>query len=796
MKKQISTILIILICVTTIYLFNRPFTETFPVTDFGIVKIITESTESSSRKVEDSITIPIEKSLKNIDEIKTFVTTTIPGRSEIEIHSKENTSIELFKKISEQVSKVGLPINEKPKIKSMNTNDSPILEVAITKSNSSFETVNEVCNKLQNKIQPKINQFGKLKCIIDNKKVNGKSAAILTLTALMGQDQISLVKKIQKELSGDLDTYGLIFLNNSNKYLLEKLFNNLLIFFFFLLVAGIILFFINRSVILNFALSFTGIIVFSILVLNLGKQSFNIISSQALNFALPLILLSTFYFINFSESKENSFSAKKRRLFIVSVGLLLFSFLCFPFLATNGIFGKFISRGVYTVLVLLAVCVLFLLPYTINDISHSLEGNKIPSEKIYQFFNYFTKTRFWVFLSFASLLLIFMLTIVLITTQGKFKLFPDENPTNYRFVLKANSQSQASVIENEIIRIENILQNYNQEIEFYVSLIGKIKKDENDPYALYGQQFAQISIRLNERTKEENERFINHLKTSITPPNNIHLELEKLNFAPPKSKPISIELSGENKERLQETSKIYLEKLSSLSGVINPELSHPEYDGEYLRRRDFSPILEIVADLDEKVTAKRNVHSEIQLLEKILPTGIQVKPFEDMEMEKNTQNTSYAYLISLGLMFLTTVLLAFYYSSPWPVFIGLIMPFLSISGPMIINIIFGEYISLYTIIIIIVFFPVTYLGFLVLLENIRNRNSVILGAIDSISVNFYLPAGIALLGLFSHFFNYRNILPTELLSFSGAFIYHILFLGFFLPIILHFLPFGIIKKNK
>ena len=100
MKKQISTILIILICVTTIYLFNRPFTETFPVTDFGIVKIITESTESSSRKVEDSITIPIEKSLKNIDGIKTFVTTTIPGRSEIEIYSKENTSIELFKKVS------------------------------------------------------------------------------------------------------------------------------------------------------------------------------------------------------------------------------------------------------------------------------------------------------------------------------------------------------------------------------------------------------------------------------------------------------------------------------------------------------------------------------------------------------------------------------------------------------------------------------------------------------------------------------------------------------------------------
>jgi multidrug efflux pump subunit AcrB len=299
-----------------------------------------------------------------------------------------------------------------------------------------------------------------------------------------------------------------------------------------------------------------------------------------------------------------------------------------PMLFMTGIFGKFIKSIPLVVILCLVSSLmeaLFILPSHLYDISKNsnMEG-EFKSES--GWFLRFKEKRYLPFLALALrnkfktvaiITLLFIASIIVQVTMGKFKLFPGAIET---FQIKITAETGLSLestakftdaIEKEIQALEK------KEVENYVTRIGIIQKDPNDPFTKRGKNYAQIMVYLTpdddrKRSTEEiidivrnktayllNEEALKvrlatekreqeilkkknkniDLKSQLvleSPPEFsnlkkklVNLEFEKLAGGPPVGKPIAIEIKGDDFNTLQEISEQYKSLLTKVEGVTD-----------------------------------------------------------------------------------------------------------------------------------------------------------------------------------------------------------------------------------
>ncbi|WCL47838.1 efflux RND transporter permease subunit [Leptospira sp. GIMC2001] len=299
-----------------------------------------------------------------------------------------------------------------------------------------------------------------------------------------------------------------------------------------------------------------------------------------------------------------------------------------PMLFMTGIFGKFI-RVIPLVVILSLVSslfeALFILPSHLYDISKKSNMQGEIKEESGTFHNFKSKVYLPILAvslrnKYKTVLILVMVLIFSLIVQvflGKFKLFPGAIET---FQVKITGETGLSLeametftkaLEKEIDALEP------GEVENYITRVGIIQKDPNDPFTKRGKNFAQIMVYLTpdddrERSTEEiinivrdktvyllNEKALalrleaenrereNLKKKGKEVPEAVsfdldgpkefsnlrgqlvNLEFEKLAGGPPVGKPIAIEIKGDDFATLQAIASEYKAVLSQIEGITD-----------------------------------------------------------------------------------------------------------------------------------------------------------------------------------------------------------------------------------
>ncbi|KON79052.1 efflux RND transporter permease subunit [Leptospira kirschneri] len=294
-----------------------------------------------------------------------------------------------------------------------------------------------------------------------------------------------------------------------------------------------------------------------------------------------------------------------------------------PMLFMTGIFGKFIySIPLVVIIALLASLseAFFILPSHLYDINkHKFHSGEIKEESGWFYklkVNYYLpllkfalKHRLQIFIYLFAML---VGSFALFAVFGKFKLFPGSVDI---FQIKLTSQTGMSlqemekfthVIETELAKISK------EEIENYVTRVGIIQKDPNDPFTKRGKHYAQVMVYLTpeenrkrgtdtiisevrektiwllneksvkileetrkkeaEKKKEEYKSFnlekfpveFSRFKGQL-----LALDFEKISGGPPVGKPVAIEIRGDDYDTLIRIGEEYKSVMAKVPGVTD-----------------------------------------------------------------------------------------------------------------------------------------------------------------------------------------------------------------------------------
>ncbi|EJP13739.1 export membrane protein [Leptospira interrogans str. FPW2026] len=294
-----------------------------------------------------------------------------------------------------------------------------------------------------------------------------------------------------------------------------------------------------------------------------------------------------------------------------------------PMLFMTGIFGKFIySIPLVVIIALLASLseAFFILPSHLYDINkHKFHSGEIKEESGWFYklkVNYYLpllkfalKHRLQIFIYLLAML---VGSFALFAVFGRFKLFPGSVDV---FQIKLTGQTGISLqemekfthaLETELAKISK------EEIENYVTRVGIIQKDPNDPFTKRGKHYAQVLVYmtpeenrkrgtdtiiseirektiwlLNEKsvkTLEETRKKEAEKKKEEYKPFNLNeypaefsrfkgqllaLDFEKLAGGPPVGKPVAIEIRGDDYDTLIRIGEEYKSVMAKVPGVTD-----------------------------------------------------------------------------------------------------------------------------------------------------------------------------------------------------------------------------------
>ncbi|RHX78993.1 AcrB/AcrD/AcrF family protein [Leptospira yasudae] len=294
-----------------------------------------------------------------------------------------------------------------------------------------------------------------------------------------------------------------------------------------------------------------------------------------------------------------------------------------PMLFMTGIFGKFIySIPLVVIIALLASLseAFFILPSHLYDINkHKFHSGEIKEESGWFYklkVNYYLpllkfalRHRLQIFIYLFAMLIG---SFALFAVAGRFKLFPGSVDV---FQIKLTGQTGMSLQETE--RFTHVLENElakvsKEEVENYVTRVGIIQKDPNDPFTKRGKHYAQVLVYL---TPEENRKratdeiisevrektiwLLNEKSVKILEetrkkeaekkkeeykPFNLSafpaefsrfkgqllaLDFEKISGGPPVGKPVAIEIRGDEYDTLIRIGEEYKSVMAKVPGVTD-----------------------------------------------------------------------------------------------------------------------------------------------------------------------------------------------------------------------------------
>jgi len=263
-----------------------------------------------------------------------------------------------------------------------------------------------------------------------------------------------------------------------------------------------------------------------------------------------------------------------------------------PLLFMTGIMGKFIRNiPIVVILALLASLAeaLIILPSHLADFVKIKKHSAAKAVKLSKDMPWFknliagytkivtfaVKHKYRVLVGFTAVLL---LCGVLSVKVLKFILFPSSG-INYVYIrAEAPVGTSLSKTNELIVPIEDIvIQLPKEELDTYVTTVGKIEESRQDPFSGQASNFAQITVYL---TQEQDRRrsadeIIEELREKTKQIVGFEeLRFEKPQTGPPVGKAVEAKIRGEDFEVLDEVAKEYMDYLSTIEGTRDVTWDH------------------------------------------------------------------------------------------------------------------------------------------------------------------------------------------------------------------------------
>ncbi|MBF0216865.1 MAG: efflux RND transporter permease subunit [Candidatus Omnitrophica bacterium] len=256
-----------------------------------------------------------------------------------------------------------------------------------------------------------------------------------------------------------------------------------------------------------------------------------------------------------------------------------------PLLMMTGIIGKFIRDIPMVVIVALLASLaeaFIVLPSHLADfvkIKLNKNGRAIGSTRELPWYRTLV-FRYTVFLRSAMnrpyvvsfiLVVVFILTIFAAATKIKFVLFPSSG-INY-FFIRAETPVGTPLEKTRdlLLPIEELVSKLpKEELDTYVTTVGQIQEDRNDPFTGIGSNVAQISVYLTQEQdrKRKVEAIIEDLRAGVKDLKGFtDLRFDKPQTGPPVGKPVEVKIRGEHFNVLDTIAKEYMDHLNTIDGT-------------------------------------------------------------------------------------------------------------------------------------------------------------------------------------------------------------------------------------
>ncbi|MCB0271790.1 MAG: efflux RND transporter permease subunit [Bdellovibrionales bacterium] len=158
-----------------------------------------------------------------------------------------------------------------------------------------------------------------------------------------------------------------------------------------------------------------------------------------------------------------------------------------------------------------------------------------------------------------------------------------------------------SATKERLIQLEKYVKEIpSSELKDFITIIGKMENEPNDPFAIRNTHVGQIAVYLTPDQKRDRsaKEIMDELRDKIK-----HVEgfkrvwLDEVNPGPPQGKPVAIRVRGDDLETIYDISKQVEEKVRSLPGVI-------DIRNDYEQGKD-----EIVVKVNESMVAQASLHA-------------------------------------------------------------------------------------------------------------------------------------------------------------------------------------------
>jgi multidrug efflux pump subunit AcrB len=460
-------------------------------------------------------------------------------------------------------------------------------------------------------------------------RTNGKIAINLIVLKKEKGDIIRVVEEVKKVANNYKqklpEGIEVEFINDLSYYVkrrLNVLFNNAI--GGFILVVGSLFFFMGWRTALMVALGIPVSLGAALIIFNALGVTLNLISMVGMIIVVGIlvddaIVVSENFYRYLEEGYSTLEAAIKGTSEVVapvfaSVITTIVSFA--PLLFVTGIFGKFLFTIPLVVIITLSASLFesfFILPSHLYDINkYASHENEIKGESGY--FYRFRKKIYepalaWVinhrWQTLIALVVLFITSIVLQVTVGKFKLFTGAIEA---FIIKMKADPSTPL--EDMDRFNQYISKYvetlpKEEIENFRTATGIVQQNPNDPFTKRGSNYAMAIIYLTpeNKRKRSGEEIVNQVREEISwlldskfkdnanlkqnpyKPKifpefmNLsgkleNLQVDLLRGGPPTGKPVAIEIRGKDYDVLEKIGEEFKERLAKIKGVKNIDDDH------------------------------------------------------------------------------------------------------------------------------------------------------------------------------------------------------------------------------
>lgn len=466
-------------------------------------------------------------------------------------------------------------------------------------------------------------------------RTNGKPTINLTVIKRSSADIIGTVARVQEVVDqyskNKPASIHVAYVNDVSYYVkrrLEVLLYNAI--GGLMLVIGSLFFFMGWRTSLMVALGIPVSIGTSFIILSFLGVTLNLISMFGMIIVIgilvddAIIISENFYRLLEQGYRPYDAALKGTAEVVVPVFASVFTTMVSfaPLMFMTGIFGKFVySIPLVVIITLLASLFesIFILP------THLYDANKF-SARAGEFreessrFHRFRAKRYEPLLAFAlrhklwvlgGMFALLGLSFVLFRAFGSFKLFPGA-VEQFQIKMVADPSTPLEQMDRFTVAVNRVLERFpKEEIENVTSRAGIIQKNATDPFTRRGYNYAQVMVYLTPENKRERTEveIIDQLRDEISwllkeekrkemeaalpkdprrkryspyiPEGSEdlagllrNLDIEVLRSGPPVGKPVAIEITGKEYDRLEEIGERFKAILATYEGVKDIDDDH------------------------------------------------------------------------------------------------------------------------------------------------------------------------------------------------------------------------------